>query len=327
MKKTLIPLTLALLMARLTSAQSYLKDTIQVNRLTTTYLIFPEAVAVVDISPEYLVKIESGNIVFVRPRLTTARKTPFFVRTDRETYLGYLSVGGPTPSAFVEVKKYLPAKVVKPVPTEATALLKLNGPLLASLRPSLVGSVAGSDQPTAFQAQLDTMLRQSPNLHVTDSNSGISVELTHLVHDANHTFLQLTVSNRTQMPFLFDQVACWYEHRARKRKGAYLDGETYPMESIYAEVPARVEAGQSVRLRLVLHQYAPHDRSRFVLNIREKAGTRNVSLKVPMKAVLYATSKPLKHSDKSAQTVTTFTVPAPPLTVSYNGQQRQSGPP
>lgn len=320
MKKHLIPLLLTLGLSRLSHAQTYLPDTIRVNRLTTTYLIFPSKVALVDISPEYLIKIESGNIVFVRPRLTTAHKTPFFVRTENGTYLGYLSVSGRTPPAFVEVSKLLnpppkPAPIgtavangrgpaVKPTTsTPTTAGTNQNGPLLASLNP-LAGvappveersadSKAPVDNPkNGLHMRMDSLLSGAATHQERERNSGISVKLTHLLHDSANTYVQLTLTNKTAMPFLLDQVSFWYQHQAKKRKGAYLDGETYPMEPVYETVPERVEAGQRVRLRFVLLQFAPQSRSRFVVNVREKTGTRNVSLSLPMRSVLYAYNQP-----------------------------------
>lgn len=320
MRKHFIPLLLALCLSRLGHAQTYLPDTIRVNRLTTTYLIFPSKVALVDISPEYLVKIESGNIVFVRPRLTSARKSPFFVRTDNGTYLGYLSVSGKTPPAFVEVAKMLNPPTVKPgsgrsaiagQPNQATAptsqtALPSNGPLLASLNPLTGVTPAVEERPAvvnvpvitvknALQVRMDSLLSGPATHHEHERNSGISVRLTHLLHDSTNTYIQLTVNNKTAMPFLLDQVSFWYQHQAKKRKGAYLDGETYPMEPVFETIPERVEAGQHVRLRFVLPQFAPQSRSRFVINVREKTGTRNVTLSLPMREVLYARSKATPH--------------------------------
>ncbi|RYC66560.1 DUF4138 domain-containing protein [Spirosoma sordidisoli] len=312
MKKYFISLLLAFGLSRLGHAQTYLPDTIRVNRLTTTYLIFPSKVALVDISPEYLVKIESGNIVFVRPRLTSARKSPIFVRTDNGTYLGYLSVSGKTPPAFIEVAKMLNPPTTKSVitgqPDQATApasqaALPFNGQLLASLnplsgvtpqsaeRPAFV-SVPVSPVKNALQIQMDSLLSGPATHHDWERNSGISVKLTHLLHDSTNTYIQLTVNNKTAMPFLLDQVSFWYQHQAKKRKGAYLDGETYPMEPVFETIPERVEAGQEARLRFTLPQFAPQSRSRFVINIREKTGTRNVTLSLPMREVLYARRKP-----------------------------------
>lgn len=329
MIKRFISLALALTLARLGHAQTYLPDTIRVNKLATTYLIFPSKVSLVDISPEYLVKIESGNIVFVRPRLTTARKTPFFVRTENGTYLGYLNVSGKTTPAFVEVTKMLnpPAKAV-PVGTavahqrgpvsspvaSTTVTAPLNGTLLASLDP-LAGVTPGVDErPTeskppvssgknGLQARMNALLNGSTTHHKSERNSGISIKLTHLVHDSTNTFIQLTLANKTAMPFLLDQVSFWYQHQAKKRKGAYLDGETYPMEPVYETIPERVEAGQLTRLRFVLPQFAPQSRSRFVINVREKTGTRNVTLILPMRSVLYAQARPknvIAHPPKNS---------------------------
>jgi hypothetical protein len=320
LRKLFIPLLLALGLSRLGHAQTYLPDTIRVNRLTTTYLIFPSKVALVDISPEYLVKIESGNIVFVRPRLTSARKSPFFVRTDNGTYLGYLSVSGKTPPAFVEVAKMLNSPVVKPsasgmaiagqraqaTPPASQTALPYNGPLLASLnpltgvtqpveeRPAVVNAPVRSVK-NALQVRMDSLLSGPATHHDRERNSGISVRLTHLLHDSTNTYIQLTVNNKTAMPFLLDQVSFWYQHQAKKRKGAYLDGETYPMEPLFQTTPERVEAGQEVRLRFVLPQFAPQSRSRFVINVREKTGTRNVTLSLPMREVLYARRKATPH--------------------------------
>ena len=317
MKKYFIPLLLAFGLSRLGHAQTYLPDTIRVNRLTTTYLIFPSKVALVDISPEYLVKIESGNIVFVRPRLTSARKSPIFVRTDNGTYLGYLSVSGKTPPAFVEVAKMLNSPVVKPVDSSSAiagkriqggvsatqSVFPYNGPLLASLNPLTGVTPPVEERPTvvnvpvntvkkALQVRMDSLLSGPATHHDRERNSGISVKLTHLLHDSTNTYIQLTVNNKTAMPFLLDQVSFWYQHQAKKRKGAYLDGETYPMEPVFETIPERVEAGQEARLRFVLPQFAPQSRSQFVINVREKTGTRNVTLSLPMREVLYARRKP-----------------------------------
>nr|WP_293834282.1 hypothetical protein [uncultured Arsenicibacter sp.] len=320
MKKHFIPLLLAFGLSRLSHAQTYLPDTIRVNRLTTTYLIFPSKVALVDISPEYLVKIESGNIVFIRPRLTSARKSPFFVRTDNGTYLGYLSVSGKTPPAFVEVAKLLNPPTAKPgsggtaiagqsiqgtAPATQTAF-PYNGPLLASLNPltgvtppvegrATVVNVPVSIVKNALQVRMDSLLSGHATHHDRERNSGISVKLTHLLHDSTNTYIQLTVNNKTAMPFLLDQVSFWYQHQAKKRKGAYLDGETYPMEPVFKTIPERIEAGQETRLRFVLPQFAPQSRSRFVINVREKTGTRNVTLSLPMREVLYAWRKATPH--------------------------------
>lgn len=312
MLKPIITLALALALSRISHAQTYLPDTIRVNKLTTTYLIFPAKVSLVDISPEYLVKIESGNIVFVRPRLTSARKSPIFVRTEGGTYLGYLSVSGKTPPAFVEVNKLLMPSAPKslpvgtalaaqtgPVPTLAstTVATQTNGPLVASLNP-LAGVTAPMNdaepkQPVkqvvnSIQVRMDSLLSGPATHHDREHNSGISIKLTHLLHDSTNTFIQLTLANKTAMPFLLDQVSFWYQHQAKKRKGAYLDGETYPMEPVFETMPERVEAGQTVQLRFVLPQFAPQSRSRFVINVREKTGTRNVTLSLPMRSVLYA---------------------------------------
>ncbi|KAB7725840.1 DUF4138 domain-containing protein [Rudanella paleaurantiibacter] len=317
MKKLFIPLLLALGLSRLGHAQTYLPDTIRVNRLTTTYLIFPGKVSLVDISPEYLIKIESGNIVFVRPRLTTARKTPIFVRTDNATYLGYLAVSGKTPPAFVEVSKLLnpvgkPAdrlpntetavaagRGVLSAPVASTTTAAYAGPLLASLNPLAGVRSIEEERPTTtkdvvraakslLQIRMDSLLSGPATHHATERNSGISVRLTHLVHDTTNTYLQLTVGNKTAMPFLLDQVSFWYQHQAKKRKGAYLDGETYPMEPLAETAPERIEAGQTVSLRFALPQFAPQSRSSFVINLREKTGTRNVTMTLPMREVLYA---------------------------------------
>ena len=319
MRKHFIPLLVAFGLSRPGHSQTYLPDTIRVNRLTTTYLIFPAKVALVDISPEYLVKIESGNIVFVRPRLTSARKTPIFVRTENGTYLGYLSASGKTPPAFVEVAKMLKPSAAKLNPI-GTAVVAQQGPtnalvtpttppLLASLNPlsgvtppveerPVVMNVPVSTMKNVLQLRMDSLLSGPATHHDRERNSGISVKLTHLLHDSTNTYIQLTLNNKTAMPFLLDQVSFWYQHQAKKRKGAYLDGETYPMEPLFQTTPERVEAGQEVRLRFVLSQFAPQSRSRFVINVREKTGTRNVTLSLPMREVLYARRKATSHNNR-----------------------------
>ena len=323
MIKRFIPLALAFSLtwpglAQLGHAQTYLPDTIRVNKLATTYLIFPSKITLVDISPEYLVKIESGNIVFVRPRLTTARMTPIFIRTENSTYLGYLTVSGKTPPAFVEISKLLnpPSKaatagtaVAMQQGTTITPASKTpgttpySGPLLASINPLTVITSPIDEYPVnsktpvtsaknGLQVRMDSLLNGFSTHNDRGHNSGISIKLTHLVHDSTNTFVQLTLTNKTAMPFLLDQVSFWYQHQAKKRRGAYLDGETYPMEPVYEIVPERVEAGQQTKLRFVLPQFAPQSHSRFVINVREKTGTRNVTLSLPMRSVLYAHARP-----------------------------------
>ena len=308
MRKTFIIIFLTLVIPKLCSAQTYLPDTIRVNRTSTTYLIFPSNVALVDISPEYLVKIESGNIVFVRPRTSSARATPLLVRTSDSTYLGYLSIANGTPVAFVEISKMQqPAGrahqvAESPAQQELSALPKQGELLLASLNPTAVITPIGDQQVyedestnaigDGLKIRMDSLLSGPSRDYDQERNSGIVVKLTHLLHDSTNTYVQLTIANKTAMPYLLDQVSFWYQNQARKRKGVYLDGETYPMEPILETIPDRVEADQKVQLRFVLPQFAPQSKSHFVINVREKSGTRNVTLTLPMKTVLYARAQP-----------------------------------
>ncbi|GAB3170596.1 DUF4138 domain-containing protein [Telluribacter humicola] len=299
MSKKIIFLMLAVGTFTWCRAQTYLPDTIKVNRTSTTYLIFPSKVALVDISPEYLVKIESGNIVFVRPKTSSARVTPLLVRTSDDTFLGYLRVSEGTSPAFVDIAKMQRSAETElgMTPPERTTS---SNQLLASVNPTSLRTPV--EEPLGYQEQLDlnsknhlktrmdSLLSEEPQNFDQERNSGIVVKLTHLLHDATNTYVQLTIHNKTAMPYLLDQVSFWYQNQARKRKGIYLDGETYPMEPIVETVPDRVEADQKVQLRFALPQFAPQTRSEFVVNIREKRGTRNVTLSLPMKTVLYARS-------------------------------------
>ena len=317
MSKKILFLTLTLGLSQGCPAQTYLPDTIKVNRTSTTYLIFPSKVALVDVSPEYLIKIESGNIVFVRPRTTSARLTPLLVRTSDNTYLGYLGVSEGTPPAFVDI-----SKMQRPVQTEvhmpelpalpSTGQTTIpgsapnNDQMLTSLNPTgTITPVVNQpvyDEESAFNAEnslksrMDSLLSGSPQNFDQERNSGIVVKLTHLLHDSTNTYVQLTIQNQTAMPYLLDQVSFWYQNQARKRKGIYLDGETYPMEPMVETFPDRVEADQKIQLRFALPQFAPQSRSEFVVNIREKSGTRNVTLSLPMKTVLYARPTPVSYT-------------------------------
>jgi len=292
--------------------QTYLSDTIKVNRTSTTYFIFPSKVVLVDISPEYLIKIESENIVFVRPRTTSARVTPLLVRTSDDTYLGYLRTSDGTPPAFVDIRKMLR-------PTETELGMSQIQALYPASQATNLASTPSSSQPAAsdspastknstenepayyedtapntentLKIRMDSLLRGSPQNLDQERNSGIVVKLTHLLHDSTSTYVQLTVVNKTAMPYLLDQVSFWYQNQAKKRRGVYLDGETYPVEPTVETVPDRIEADQKACLRFVLPQFAPQSRSQFVINIREKSGTRNVTLSLPMKTVLYARPK------------------------------------
>ncbi|GAB2798420.1 hypothetical protein GCM10027275_50020 [Rhabdobacter roseus] len=325
MNKKILFLTLAMGLYQGCPAQTYLPDTVKVNRTSTTYLIFPSKVALVDISPEYLIKIESGNIVFVRPRTTSARLTPLLVRTSDETFLGYLKVSDGTPPAFVDISKlqrpvqtevYTPELPIVSSTGQATipASVPNGDQLLASLNPTAEGTLI-EKQPIyeeesiltaerSLKIRMDSLLSGSPQNFDQERNSGIVVKLTHLLHDSTNTYVQLTIQNQTAMPYLLDQVSFWYQNQARKRKGIYLDGETYPMEPIVETVPDRVEADQKIQLRFALPQFAPQNRSEFVVNIREKSGTRNVTLSLPMKTVLYArpTQPGIRHDKFKKET-------------------------
>jgi len=325
MNKKILFLTLAMGLYQGCPAQIYLPDTVKVNRTSTTYLIFPSKVALVDISPEYLVKIESGNIVFVRPRTTSARPTPILVRTADDTYLGYLDASEGTPPAFVDISKMqipiqteIYAAELPALSTTSQAIVPVNAPnndqLLASLNPTATITPIEKQQiydeePASIakeflKTRTDSLLSGSPQNFDQERNSGIVVKLTHLLHDSINTYIQLTIQNKTAMPYLLDQVSFWYQNQARKRKGIYLDGETYPMEPIVETVPDRVEADQKIQLRFALPQFAPQSRSEFVVNIREKSGTRNVTLSLPMKTVLYArpTQPGIRHDKFKKET-------------------------
>lgn len=296
MRKVFVFLILVLALSQLCQAQTYLPDTIRVNRTTTTYLIFPSKVSLVDISPEYLVKIESENIVFVRPRTSSARSTPILVRTSNNTYLGYLSVSSNLPPAFVEISKLHRPPMNDSKGQETSTIAKPDSPSGADN--DLVLDSISPEVDKLLQFRMDTLLSGRPKSYAQERNSGILVALTHLLHDSVNTYVQLSITNKTAMPYLLDQVSFWYQNQARKQKGVYLDGETYPMEPVFEEAPERIETNQRVRLRFVLPQFAPQSRSQFVINVREKSGTRNVTLNLPMRTVLYAHQRPSEVHQK-----------------------------
>ena len=192
MRKIFIIIVLTLGISKLCCAQTYLPDTIRVNRTTTTYLIFPSKVALVDISPEYLVKIESGNIVFVRPRTSSARATPLLVRTSDSTYLGYLSIANGASAAFVEISKMQRPATSElqvaglPSQPELPALPSNSELLLASLNPTAVITPIGDQQVyeeestnamnDGLQCRMDSLLSGPSRDYDQERNSGIVVK-------------------------------------------------------------------------------------------------------------------------------------------------------
>jgi hypothetical protein len=244
-------------------------DTVYVSTQTTTYMIFPDNVATMDLgSKSYVGKIESGNMLYLKPLHAHAAPSSLLVRTTGEQiYLHYI------------------------------AYRKQPGRIFWDYRPDTLASISlpESKAPVAEKAkeytrQLEELQKQPKRKIARRAASGIEATVNYIAVDHEAIYLLFDLKNRTAIPYEFEYVSFAYKERRSRKSQRRIDPEEKVVEPLARiAVPAVPPQGRAF-LSYVLPLHAGTRKGFLEVTLREANGDRVLSVRIPARKIAGAFS-------------------------------------
>jgi hypothetical protein len=251
---------------------------IAVSDSSTTYLVFPGPVSLVDVgqAPHYLVKIES-NAVFVRARRRNPPPTPILVRYGSRYWMGHLVYTGRPVLQLYDFQDGGALGVSAGGNARNGAgfddALALNqGPekrVLAEARLAKLATVKHAD---------------TSGLRTADNDLVLS--LANVRNDKDFTYLRLKLRNTTSIDYAVDFTDFQLVENSRKKLlGTKKNEARRPLASAGGAESQTIPARATGYLLYAVPLYAATDRGHLEITLREKFGARVLVLKVPSKVI------------------------------------------
>ncbi|GGD48520.1 hypothetical protein GCM10011514_10740 [Emticicia aquatilis] len=245
-------------------------DTIYVNATSTTYLIFDDAITLVNLgNTDYQAQPASTNqssvatqVLFLKAKNTSAKPTTLLLTHGNQIYEAYLNYQEPLSKAFYDYRG-LEKRVETLKIKDDNMLLNDKFKKLASL---------------------------SPNILFKGYQSGIAVKCENLHNDENGTYLKFLVKNESSITYEIDNVSFSYISKMKKKAINRLQSlgieEVNALKSI--EPTKTISPQKQITYLYYVPLYATTDNGYLQVIFREKNGLRNVSIDIPFKKILKA---------------------------------------
>jgi hypothetical protein len=243
----------------------------------TTYMIFPEAVVIMDLgSKSYTGKIESGNMLYLKPLKPHVAPSSLLVRTTGERiYLHYIAYREHPRKIFWD---YRPD----------------------SLRPDASKAGSQSESKEEYTRKLGQLGKLKGKRLAGYRASGLVLRVGNLAIDKRATYLLLGVENFTSLPYQIDYVSFAYKERRSRRSQRRIKPAEHVVEPL-AQVAAPVVAplGKET-LGYALPLYAGTNRNFLEVTLREANGNRSLKVCIPARKIarsLYLSSPEDTHAN------------------------------
>jgi hypothetical protein len=239
-------------------------DTLHVSDGETTYLVFSEAVDLVDIGRpgEYFARIE-GQSVFLKAKSNLSRRTNILVRHGQNYYTAVLDY---TVSPRQHLYDFRAMMGFKEQHVEGNSKgEEVNYP---RLRKHLKMISGGKENIRGLRS----------------SRNGIKIKVTYLKNDRDATYLGIAMANNSSIAYQLDFVGFSLEEK-RGRKFSRNNLYEQDILPLQATVPKVIPAGGGGRLYYALPLYAMTSRGKLNIIFRESSGSRTIELSIPAREI------------------------------------------
>lgn len=294
---------------------------VAVSDSSTTYLVFPGAVSLVDVGMlnNYLIKIEATS-VFIRARKKNTPPTPVMVRYGNKYWMGRIvTVQRPVLTLYDFTKAGALAPPETKVPAKAADMLgpdAIVGPELdgvdgedvaGSNAPGLqtsTGSVlqrtspgVGPDNELAIDravsakdrlnARLRTLSQEKIKLHsVASVDNRLTFSLANVRNDRQFTYLRFLLVNNSSIDYQVDFADfTLVENDKKKFMGKKRNEARRPMMPAAGRANQRIPANSRGFLYYAVPLYAATNTGHVAVGVRELSGARAINLKIPSRVI------------------------------------------
>lgn len=241
-------------------------DTVFVSGGMTTYMIFPENVAVMDLgSKGYVGKIESGNMLYLKPLSASVAPSSLLVRTTGDRiYLHYIAYRRQPDKIFWD---YRTDTLVEASPTGVNAAH-------AAPRPRMM-----------YARQLEALRKQPKRKLARYASSGIKMTVSNLAVDGKALYVLLDVENNTSVPYNLDYVSFTYKERRSKKSLRRIVPQENVVEPLDGQAAGEVAPRGKECLAYALPLYAGTNKGFLEVIVHEADGNRLLSGIIPTRKI------------------------------------------
>lgn len=251
---------------------------IAVSDSSTTYLVFPGPVSLVDVgqAPHYLVKIES-NAVFVRARRRNPPPTPILVRYGSRYWMGHLVYTG--------------RPVLQLYDFQDGGALGVSAGGKARNGAGVDDALAldqGREKRELAEARLAKLAtaRHADTSGLRTADNDLVLSLANVRNDKDFTYLRLKLRNTTTIDYAVDFTDFeLVENSRRKFLGQKKNEARRSLTPAGGAESQTIPARATGYLLYAVPLYAATDRGHLEITLREKFGARVLVLKVPSKVI------------------------------------------
>ncbi|SNR89337.1 DUF4138 domain-containing protein [Hymenobacter mucosus] len=293
---------------------------IAVSDSSTTYLVFPGSVSLVDVGmmDNYLVKIEA-NSVFIRARKKVSPPTPIMVRHGSKYWIGRLvTVKRPVLTLYDFTKP----GALNPPPAPATLsgadLLGSPDAIIGDVQVDLSGDVQSTaggmqtgtgavlqesstgvgpdnelamDRAASKKARINAMLRRLDQYReeinsVAVVDNRLSFSLCNVRNDKQFTYLRFKLVNSSSIDYQVDFADFTLVENDKKRfLGKKRNEARRPMMPAGGHPNQRVKGNSTGYIYYAVPLYAATDEGHLAVGLRELSGARAIQLRVPSRVI------------------------------------------
>ncbi|MBG8556315.1 DUF4138 domain-containing protein [Hymenobacter guriensis] len=289
---------------------------IAVSDSSTTYLVFPGTVSLVDVGmmDNYLVKIEA-NSVFIRGRKNASAPTPIMVRHGSKYWIGRLvTVKRPVLTLYDFTKPG--ALNPPPAPAALTGADLLGSPdaIVGDVQVDLSGDVQSTDgglqtgtgavlqetstgvgpdnelamdRAASKKARINALLRRldqyRDEIHsVAIVDNRLSFSLTNVRNDKQFTYMRFKLVNNSSIDYQVDFADfTLVENDKRRFLGKKRNEARRPMMPAGGHPNQRVKGNSTGYIYYAVPLYAATNEGHLAVGLRELSGARAIQLRVP----------------------------------------------
>lgn len=113
----------------------------------------------------------------------------------------------------------------------------------------------------------------------TKRKGGIKFQLQKMAYHGNETYLVMEISNNSEIDFEVDYLKVYSVTGNKKKKASHQRLEMVPLHKY--QVPIKISVGNSKRFVYVLPKFVLGDNEKLMLELKERNGSRKVSLRDP----------------------------------------------
>lgn len=264
------------------NTQPRLLDTIFVSELSTSSIIFPEAISLVDLGSSSFQAATHDKVLLLKaaPDSYGILPTTLLVRFGSEGYFqGFIAYKPRPKEPFYDwrrMKAELPGES-RPKELQKRDTLSFTAPNRTSSKAAPLDSAYLG---LAFMKSLER-----EHLSLGEIRHNLELSISNIRHDKRLTYLKLSLRNKSSLPYRISYAGLQLREAVRK-KG--LRDMISPIEFVLSEIPKTVGPLSTEEIYLVFLHIPSPKKAVFEITLRESEGTRAMELKVPADKVMLA---------------------------------------